>query len=65
MVFTGQNSTFPVSDELAQALQSALDENINIRLVTDSGETIDSEIGWGSVAAWKTVYMSQDRLVSE
>ena len=63
---TGQNSTFAVSDELAQALQNAPDEeNISIRLVTDSGETIDSEIGQGTVEAWKTVYQSEGTLVSE
>jgi hypothetical protein len=30
--------------------------NINIRLVTKSGETVDSEIGLGTVKAWQTVY---------
>ncbi|MEM9450684.1 MAG: hypothetical protein AAGA75_19430 [Cyanobacteria bacterium P01_E01_bin.6] len=52
----GQNGTFPVSGELAQALRNALEENISIRLVTESGETIDSEIGEGTVEAWKMVY---------
>jgi hypothetical protein len=55
----GQNSTFPVSNELAQALQTAPEANISIRLVTESGETIDSEIGQGTVEAWKTVYAPQ------
>lgn len=61
----GQSSTFPVSNELAKALQNAPETNIDIRLVTDSGETIDSQIGQGTVEAWKTVYMFQDTVVSE
>ncbi|MEM9808851.1 MAG: hypothetical protein AAF959_26655 [Cyanobacteria bacterium P01_D01_bin.56] len=52
----GQNSTFPVSDELAQALQTAPEAAVNIRLVSESGEAIDSEIGEGTVEAWKTIY---------
>lgn len=52
----GQNSTFPVSTELAQALQDAPNEKVSIRLVTESGEIIDSEIGQETVEAWKTVY---------
>ena len=61
----GQGSTFPVSNELAEALQNAPEMNIDIRLVTESGETIDSEIGTGTVEAWKTVYTFQDTVVSE
>ncbi len=53
---SGQNSTFPVSGELARALQTASEGNVSIRLVTESGETIDSEIGEETVEAWKTVY---------
>lgn len=52
----GQNSTFPVSNDLANALQNAPIENIGIRLVTESGGTVDSEIGKETVKAWKTVY---------
>ena len=52
----GQNNTFLVSDELAQALQSAPETSIDIRLVAESGESIDSEIGEGTVEAWKTIY---------
>ncbi len=55
---SGQNSTFSIGNELAQALQNAPAGNISIRLVTDSGEAIDSEIGEGTVAAWKTVYLN-------
>lgn len=61
----GQNSTFPVSEELAQALQNAPDARIAIRLVTQSGETVDSEIGQGTVEVWRTLYTSQARLVGE
>ena len=62
----GQNSTFPVSDELARALQNAPEGNVDIRLVAESGETIDSEIGEDTVEAWKTVYDTpQARLVNE
>ncbi|MEM9215811.1 MAG: hypothetical protein AAGD25_15900 [Cyanobacteria bacterium P01_F01_bin.150] len=52
----GENSTFPVSYELAQALQTAPEGNVSIRLVSASGETIDSEIGEDTVEVWKTVY---------
>jgi len=62
----GQNSTFPVSLELAQALQNAPESNVSIRLVAESGETIDSEIGEGTVEAWKTVYSdAQAHLINE
>jgi hypothetical protein len=53
---SGQNSIFPVSGQLAQALQAAPNGNISIRLITESGETIDSEIGQKTVEAWRTVY---------
>jgi hypothetical protein len=56
----GQNSTFPISTELAQALQDAPESNVSIRLITEGGATIDSEIGQGTVAAWKTVYARTD-----
>ena len=52
----GQGSTFVVEDELAMALQNAPDTIISIRLVSESGETIDSEIGKGTVTAWESVY---------
>lgn len=61
----GQNSTFPVSEELAQALKNAPDARISIRLVTQSGETIDSEIGQGTVEVWRRLYTSQARLIGE
>ncbi|WP_156915088.1 hypothetical protein [Rubidibacter lacunae] len=55
---TGQNSQFPVTPELATTLQTTPEEEIAIRLITDSGEVIDSELGKDTVRAWKTVYGS-------
>ena len=52
----GRNNEFPVSDELAQALQNAPGTTLDIRLVTESGEAIDSKIGEGTVEAWKEIY---------
>lgn len=52
----GQNSTFAVSDELAAALKNSPAENVSIRLVAESGEAVDSEIGSGTVKAWKAIY---------
>jgi hypothetical protein len=60
----GQNSTFSISNELAQALKNAPAGNVSIRLVAESGETIDSEIGQGTVEAWRTVYAPQVNSVS-
>lgn len=62
---SGKNSKFPIGDQLAQALQTAPEGNVSIRLVTESGETINSEIGKGTVKAWKTVYSSQARVIDE
>ncbi|MEM0978706.1 MAG: hypothetical protein AAGH78_00395 [Cyanobacteria bacterium P01_H01_bin.58] len=58
-------STFPVTNELAEALQNAPETSIAIRLVTESGETIDSEIGQATIEAWKTVYASPNILTRE
>jgi len=52
----GENGTFPVDDDLAQALQDAPASNIDIRLVTEGGEIVDSEIGQETVKAWRTIY---------
>ncbi|MDV3351178.1 hypothetical protein QGP82_20905 [Leptothoe sp. LEGE 181152] len=62
---SGQNNTFPVDNELAQALQNAPETTIDIRLVAESGEAIDSKIGESTVNAWKTVYTSQTTLAGE
>lgn len=52
----GAGQSFSVSNRVAAALQNALDEIISILLISDNGETIDSEIGKGTVEAWKTIY---------
>ncbi|MEM1254606.1 MAG: hypothetical protein AAGI69_19400 [Cyanobacteria bacterium P01_H01_bin.21] len=62
---SGQNNTFPVSNELAQTLQNAPETTIDIRLVAESGEAIDSKIGESTVNAWKTVYTSPTTLAGE
>jgi hypothetical protein len=62
---SGQNSKFPINNELAQALQNAPEGNVSIRLVTETGETVNSEIGQGTVKAWKTVYSSQSRAIAK
>ncbi|MEM9770342.1 MAG: hypothetical protein AAF889_01855 [Cyanobacteria bacterium P01_D01_bin.73] len=51
-----QGSTFPISESVAIALKNAPEEVISIRLISETGEIIDSEIGKGTVAAWKVVY---------
>ena len=53
---SGQNNTFAVNNELAKALKASPVENIKVRLVTENGETIDSEIGKGTVKSWKDIY---------
>lgn len=53
---SGQNGRFQVSNELATALKNSPTQNVSIRLVTESGETVDSEIGKGTVQAWKAIY---------
>lgn len=62
---SGQNSQFPISNELAQALQTAPEGNVSIRLLTENGETVNTEIGQGTVAAWRTVYRTQTRASAE
>jgi len=56
---SGENNLFQINNELAQALQTAPRENISIRLVTENGEVVDSEIGEGTVEAWETVYTDE------
>ncbi|PSN12607.1 hypothetical protein C7293_19455 [filamentous cyanobacterium CCT1] len=58
---SGQNNLFPITNEIAQALRTAPRENINIRLVTENGEVVDSLIGQGTVEAWETVYTNEVR----
>ncbi|MBD2091498.1 hypothetical protein H6F67_16765 [Microcoleus sp. FACHB-1515] len=52
----GENSRFAVNEAVAAALRNAPEQNIAIRLVLEGGETIDSEIGKGTVAAWRSIY---------
>lgn len=51
-----KDGTFPVSADLATALQTAPEGNVNIRLITERGETVDSLIGKDTVRSWRTVY---------
>ncbi|PPS45003.1 hypothetical protein [Chroococcidiopsis sp. TS-821] len=52
----GSNSTFAITPDVAKALRSTPIENVQIRLVTESGEIIDSEIGRGTVESWREIY---------
>ncbi len=52
----GNNSRFKVDDKLANALKTSPTGNVDIRLVTESGESIDSEIGQETVKSWQTIY---------
>lgn len=53
----GENGSFPVSQELAAALKNSTPEqNVSIRLLAETGVAIDSEIGKGTVKAWKAIY---------
>jgi hypothetical protein len=52
----GSTGSFAVSQELATALKNAPDENLNIRLILEGGQTVDSEIGKGTVKGWRSIY---------
>jgi len=52
----GQNNTFPIPPELAMALQQAPEVKVPLRLVTEAGELIDSEIGVNTVRSWQQVF---------
>ncbi len=52
----GSNGTFTVSNELATALKNAPDKNLDMRLLLEEGQTVDSEIGSGTVKAWRSIY---------
>ncbi len=45
-----------VSPELSAALVSAPAQNVKVRLVWKDGRTKDTEIGKGTVEAWKTIF---------
>lgn len=53
-VYTYTNGA--VSPDLAAALISAPAEKVKIRLVWKDGRTKDTEIGKGTVQAWKTIF---------
>lgn len=48
-----------VPDKLAEALANAPTGNMQVRLAWDTGETIDVEIGQGTVKAWKAIFRLQ------
>ncbi|WP_339376784.1 hypothetical protein [Nostoc sp. 106C] len=52
----GNNNTFKVSDELATALKNSPSKNVSIRLLSETGETVDSAIGKRTVEGWKAIY---------
>ncbi|MEN9216884.1 MAG: hypothetical protein Q6K90_06135 [Gloeomargarita sp. HHBFW_bins_162] len=52
----GQNNTFPISQDLANALGQAPETKVLIRLVTEAGELIDSEIGVNTVRSWRQIF---------
>ncbi|OLP17028.1 hypothetical protein BST81_18165 [Leptolyngbya sp. 'hensonii'] len=59
MSINGQVYTYqegPVSPELALALATAPPGNMRIRLVWDNDEVLETEIGSGTVAAFKVVF---------
>ncbi|MEA5520446.1 hypothetical protein [Limnoraphis robusta] len=52
----GNNNTFAVTDQLAQALVDSPNRNVDIRLILEGGETVNSLIGEKTVAAWDLIY---------
>ena len=50
------NGKFKVTSDLAAALRSSPAKNVSIRLVSENGEIVDSEIGKGTVEGWKAIY---------
>ena len=52
----GDNGRFEVTNELASVLKNASEQNVDIRLVLEGGESVDSEIGKGTVRAWRAIY---------
>jgi hypothetical protein len=52
----GKNSRFQVDNKLATALKNSPAENVNVRLIVENGESVDSEIGKKTVEGWKIIY---------
>ncbi|PSB09499.1 hypothetical protein C7B62_12870 [Pleurocapsa sp. CCALA 161] len=50
------HSRFAVDEKLAIALKNSPSGNVDIRLIVENGETIDSEIGKETVKAWQEIY---------
>ncbi|VEP12972.1 conserved hypothetical protein [Hyella patelloides LEGE 07179] len=50
------NSRFEVDEKLATALKNSPSGNVDIRLIVENGETVDSEIGEETVKAWQFIY---------
>jgi hypothetical protein len=53
---SGENGRFTVGNEVATALRNAPVQNIPVRLVLEGGESVDSEIGKGTVEVWRSIY---------
>ncbi|BAU12311.1 hypothetical protein LEP3755_28400 [Leptolyngbya sp. NIES-3755] len=51
-----KNGQFPISSELAAALKTAPEQNVQLRATADNGEVVDSAIGQGTVRAWRSIY---------
>ncbi|WP_448379824.1 hypothetical protein [Gloeomargarita sp.] len=52
----GQHNTFPLDAKVQAALAQAPEAKVLLRLVTEAGELIDSEIGVNTVRAWKQIF---------
>ncbi|MEN9215232.1 MAG: hypothetical protein Q6J44_07750 [Gloeomargarita sp. DG02_4_bins_56] len=52
----GQNNTFPISRDLAAGLAQAPEAKVLLRLITEAGELIDTEIGVNTVRSWKQIF---------
>lgn len=52
----GSNSRFEVNQKLATALKNSPPGNVDIRLIVENGETVDSKIGEETVEAWQSIY---------
>lgn len=51
-----KNGQFPISSELAAALKTAPEQNVQLRATADNGEIVDSSIGQGTIRAWRSIY---------
>jgi hypothetical protein len=52
----GENNVFKLSNEAAATLRNAPEKNVDIRMVLENGEKVDSQIGKGTVKAWRSIY---------